>query len=152
MCSAKNIRDEVIRGWSCSTCGALITTVEDGWVEWLAVEEAQGTTALTGLRLVHGLAAFPGAAGGHGCRYDFRLEFRKNRSIVEGLPLERFVGPNGLMLLLAFIAADELPRPDVIELAKRVQIPGYEQTRQLLGTNASGIVSPQLEMEKAFVR
>jgi hypothetical protein len=35
------------------------------------------------------------------------------------------------MLLLAFLAAD-FPRDDVLELAKRVQIPGYEQTRELL--------------------
>ena len=35
------------------------------------------------------------------------------------------------MLLLAFLAAEELPKNDVLELAKRVQIPGYEQTRDL---------------------
>jgi hypothetical protein len=50
---------------------------------------------------------------------------------VEGLPLEGFVGPDGLMLLLAFLTEDELLQDDVLELAKRVQIPGYEQTREL---------------------
>jgi hypothetical protein len=50
---------------------------------------------------------------------------------VEGLPLEGFVGPDGLMLLLAFLTEDELLKDDVLELAKRVQIPGYEQTREL---------------------
>jgi hypothetical protein len=49
---------------------------------------------------------------------------------VEGLPLEGFVGPDGLMLL-AFLTEDELLKDDVLELAKRVQIPGYEQTREL---------------------
>jgi hypothetical protein len=50
---------------------------------------------------------------------------------VEGLPLEGFVGPDGLMLLLAFLTEDELLKDDVLELAKRVRIPGYEQTREL---------------------
>ena len=50
---------------------------------------------------------------------------------MEGLPLEGFVGPDGLMLLLAFLTEDELLKDDVLELAKRVQIPGYEQTREL---------------------
>ena len=49
---------------------------------------------------------------------------------MEGLPLEGFVGPDGLMLLLAFLTEDELLKTDVLELAKRVQIPGYEQTRE----------------------
>ena len=35
------------------------------------------------------------------------------------------------MLLLAFLTEDELLKDDVLELAKRVQIPGYEQTREL---------------------
>jgi hypothetical protein len=118
-------------GWRCTTCGSLITSIEDGWVEWLAAEDSPGTTTMKGLRLVHGPAGFSQASGACSCRYDHRREFRNDRSIVEGLPLERFVGPDGLMLLLAFLAAEELPKNDVLELAKRVQIPGYEQTRDL---------------------
>jgi hypothetical protein len=48
------------------------------------------------------------------------------------LPLDRFVGPDGLMLLLSFISAGEMPVEAVLELAKRVQIPGYELVRDLL--------------------
>jgi len=45
--------------------------------------------------------------------------------------------------LLARMAADELPRNDVLELAKRVQIPGYEQTRELFqGAINKGAVAP----------
>jgi hypothetical protein len=39
---------------------------------------------------------------------------------VEGLPLERFVGPDGLMLLLSFIATGDMATNEVMELAKRV--------------------------------
>lgn len=52
---------------------------------------------------------------------------------MEGLCLERFIGPDGLILLLSLLAAEELPPVEVIELARRVQIPGYELARNLLG-------------------
>jgi hypothetical protein len=118
-------------GWKCSTCGQLITRIEDGWVEWLAFEDQERTGHLGGLRLVHRLAVFFKKRGAQACRYDARRQFRKDRSIVEGLPLDRFVGPDGLMLLLSFIAAGEMPVGEILELAKRVQIPGYELVRDL---------------------
>ena len=107
-------------GWTCAGCGELIGGIEAGWVGWLANEDQQGKTRVRGLRLVHVR-----------CRYDGRSEFRKDKSLVEGLPLERFVGPDGLMLLLSFIAQGEMPQADLLELVKRVHIPGYEQTREL---------------------
>ena len=118
-------------GWRCSTCVTLVTSIEDGCVEWLAGEDEQETTRLRGLRLVHNLASSP-RRGSQGCQYDRHREFHKDHSIVESLSLERFVGPDGLMLLLSFIAPQEMPMDDVLELAKRVQIPGYEQVRELL--------------------
>jgi hypothetical protein len=89
-------------------------------VEWLASEDDYGRTKVMGLRLVH-----------VSCRYDERSEFLKNGSLVEGLPLERFVGPDGLMMLLSMLAQGEMPRLELLELVKRVHIPGYEQTRDL---------------------
>jgi hypothetical protein len=50
---------------------------------------------------------------------------------VEGLPLERFVEPDGLMMLFSLLADGSLPRAEILELAKRVQIPGYELARDL---------------------
>jgi hypothetical protein len=110
-----------LRGWKCSSCGDLITSIEDGWVEWLASEDERGER-LKGLRLVHRLSRSAGS-NGPGCRYDSVWEFRNDRSIVEGLSLERFVGSDGLMLLLSFLASGEMPCGDVLELAKRVQLP-----------------------------
>jgi hypothetical protein len=118
-------------GWKCNACGQLITRIKDGWVEWLAVEDQHKRTYLTGVRLVHRLPARPGKRGPHSCRYDARRQFRKDRSIVEGLSLESFVGPDGLMLLLSLVATGEMPVTDILELAKRVQIPGYELIRDL---------------------
>lgn len=110
-------------GWHCDSCASLIKTVTDGWVEWLASEDDNGATILNGLRLVHR----------ESCRYDARTVFRNRRSVVEGLCLERFIGPDGLILLLSLLAVGELPTVEVIELAKRVQIPGYELARNLVG-------------------
>ena len=132
-------------GWKCSSCGELITRIEDGCVEWLASEGPKGTTRVKGMRLVHSLASSPRSEDRGGCQYDYRREFRKDRSIVEGLALESFVGVDGLMLLLSFIAANEMPEDEILELAKRVQIPGYEQTRELFHeATEQGVVAPSL--------
>ena len=135
--------ERISQGWRCSCCGDLITSIEDGWVEWLASEDERGER-LKGLRMVHRLSRSAGSSG-PGCRYDSVREFRNDRSIVEGLSLERFVGSDGLMLLLSFLASGEMPRGDVLELAKRVQIPGYEQARELFPEAIGmGIFSPTI--------
>jgi hypothetical protein len=118
-------------GWTCARCKQPITRIEDGRVEWLAGQDRRGRTRLKGLRLVHRLSA-ANPNNNHGCRYDARHEFRRSRSIVEGLPLARFVGADGLMMMLSLIAEAELPVEEILELTKRVQIPGYEQARELL--------------------
>ncbi len=65
--------------------------------------------------------------------------------MVEGLSLECFVGPDGLMMLLSLIAADELPRDELLEIAKRVQIPGYEQARDAFPQAiAEGVMEPSI--------
>jgi hypothetical protein len=121
MATGTHTIERLAAGWRCSSCGELITRIQDGWVEWLAGDDAQGTARLRGLRLVHKIPD---------CQYDEHQEFRKDQSIVEGLALERFVGPDGLMLLLSFLASGEFPRDEVVELIKRVQIPYYEQASQ----------------------
>ena len=90
-------------------------------MEWLAGDDVQGTARLRGLRLVHKTPD---------CQYDEHQEFRNDQSIVEGLALDWFVGPDGLMLLLSFLASGEFPRDEVLELIKRVQIPHYEQASE----------------------
>jgi hypothetical protein len=124
------IKMHEFNGWQCDSCGELITSIEGGWVEWLASENDRGQEVLMGLRLVHRDSIRP--KGKKGCRYDSLKEFRNGKTIVEGLPLERFVGPDGLMILFSFLAAENLPRDEILELAKRVQIPGYELARGVL--------------------
>ena len=105
----------------------------------------KGRPKVGGLRLVHRRNASPRWREPHGCQYNPREEFRRNSSIVEGLSLDRFAGPDGLMLLLSMIAERELPVWDVIELTKRVQIPGYVVVYELVHDAVSeGVVSPSI--------
>ena len=137
-------REKSIRsGWRCDSCGELVSDLHAGWVEWLAAEDAGGKPRVSGLRLVHRGDTGPRPAEPYGCRYNPRDEFRKNRGIVEGLALDRFTGPDGLMLLLSMIAERELPLQELIELAKRVQIPGYEAVYELVHDAVSeGVIAP----------
>jgi hypothetical protein len=121
MATGTHTIERLAAGWRCCSCGELITRIQDGWVGWLAGDDVQGTARLRGLRLVHKTPD---------CQYDEHQEFRNDQSIVEGLALERFVGPDGLMLLLSFLASGEFPRDEVLELIKRVQIPHYEQASE----------------------
>jgi hypothetical protein len=130
------IKVHEFNGWRCDSCGELIISIEGSWVEWLASKSDRGHEVLRGLRLVHRGSIRPNGKK-QGCRYDSLKEFRKGKTIVEGLPLERFVGPDGLMLLFSFLAAGNLPRREILELAKRVQIPGYELARSLLQESTS---------------
>jgi hypothetical protein len=41
------------------------------------------------------------------------------------------------MMLFSFLAAGNLPRGEILELAKRVQIPGYELARSLFQESTS---------------
>jgi hypothetical protein len=132
-------------GWKCSSCGELITRIKDGWVEWLAGEGLSSRPLLKGLRLVHRTPTTDRGTDRLRCQYDARHEFRKDRSIVEGLALERFVGPDGLMMFLSLISVGEMPTDEILELMKRVQIPGYEQTRELLQEAVGqGVVVPSI--------
>jgi hypothetical protein len=64
---------------------------------------------------------------------------------VEGLPLDLLVGPDGLMVLLSLLAEGELPRTEILELVRRVQIPGYELIRSLFtDVQRSKVLSPVL--------
>jgi hypothetical protein len=141
MARCKSIRS----GWRCDSCGQLVPDLQEGWVEWLAAEETRGKPKVSGLRLVHRRNTGARSPEPCGCRYNPRDEFRQNRAIVEGLALDRFAGPDGLMLLLSMIAERELPLQELIELAKRVQIPGYEAAYELVHDAVSeGVIAPSI--------
>jgi len=132
-------------GWRCDSCGELVSDLQAGWVEWVAAQDSKGKPKVSGLRLVHRRSAGPRCREPYGCQYNPRDEFGKDRGIVEGLALDRFAGPDGLMLLLSMIAERELPAEELIELAKRVQIPGYEAAHELVRDAVTeGVIAPAI--------
>jgi len=138
-------------GWRCDSCGEPITSIDAGWVEWLSSEGDRGEDVLSGLQLVHHGSVLPNGAG-QSCRYDRLKEFRNRKTIVEGLPLERFVGPDGLMMLFSLLADGSLPRDEILELAKRVQIPGYELARDLSADLTSSNAASQLLGHRCYLQ
>ena len=141
MPSHKSVRS----GWRCDSCGESVSELRAGWVEWIAAEDTEGKPKVSGVRLVHARNSSPRWRARYGCQYNPRDQFRKKHGIVEGLALDRFAGPDGLMLLLSLIAERELPMQELIELTKRVQIPGYEAVHELAHDAASeGVIAPSI--------
>ena len=113
--------------WVCDTCGEIIEKVGDGWVEWLSPAKGEEKGRGKGLRLVHHKPASPRNPSGS-CQYDMHTEFKKD-FLLKDMPLSHFLGANGLMVLLSLLPEGELPKEDVLEMIKRLHIPGYEHAR-----------------------
>ena len=116
------------KGWICDVCGNVIEKVEDGWVEWIAFLDPSGNPKERNLRLTHNKLSSPRKSK-HGCQFDDDYECRKDKGVILSLSLKNFLGPDGLMLLLSFIAENKLPIQEVLEMIKRLHIPGYEHAR-----------------------
>ncbi len=113
--------------WICDSCEKKINKPEDGWVEWVRLAKGESPSG-RGIRLVHSFAATP-KRGGESCQYNGEKVFKQDRGTIADLPLSELLGADGLMKLLLFIENDELPADEVIEMIKRLNISGYEQTR-----------------------
>ncbi|MEK7951643.1 hypothetical protein [Luteolibacter soli] len=110
--------------WICDSCREEIATIEEGWVEWL-VRRVGDTWMGHGLRLVHHHSHSPASK----CQYPQQAKHRPDDSVLLDLPLKSLLGPDGLMELLRMLAQGELPQAEVIEMIKRLHIPGYEHAR-----------------------
>lgn len=111
--------------WFCDTCDHLIEKAEHGWVEWIGLStEEDAPLRGRDIRIVHHSAysEHPG-----GCQ--FKLDAKDPGSIGD-FALTEFQGPDGLMRLLEMIAENDLPTPELLEIIKRIHIPGYERARR----------------------
>jgi hypothetical protein len=106
--------------WICDTCGEIIEKAEDGYVEWLSRSGSEKRSYYR-LMLVH---HSPKSPRERGCYPP------KAKDIDLHNPLEYFVGPNGLMWLLAQLSDDTFEnREELLEMCKRLHVPGYEMAR-----------------------
>lgn len=129
--------------WTCDACGNAITSVDDGWVEWLTrgdpgKDKNWHIGSHRNLRLVHHRAASPRSNQENACCHDEGRYFALDRSTVSDLPLSSFVGADGLMILLGFLSDRRFSDPEeVLEMIKRIHINNYEQTRLVFSSAIS---------------
>lgn len=113
--------------WICDNCRQVIVSDAHGWVEWLHTVSSNPSTKVPGrgLRLVHHVHHSPIG----GCQYDGKAEHTRDGSILGDMTLRHFQGHDGLMRLLEMISDNILPSDEIIEMIKRIHIPGYEYSR-----------------------
>lgn len=107
--------------WICDRCGKKIEDIKDGWVEWMTFRDASQNNEYKNkqMRIVHRVD----------CLYTDK-ELASNNAIASDDDLEHFAGADGLMTLLSYISDDEfVDRENVLEVIKRIHIPGYEVAR-----------------------
>ena len=122
-----------LQEWICDTCGQLIRSPEEGWVEWLRDDEMR----VGDFRICHQNAFSPLRKGdgiSPGCQ---QYAYDPN---VQDLPMDSFVGPQGIVQMLSFVdigesldAAYRGPRVrdfrNWAETFRRLFLPNYEEAR-----------------------
>ncbi len=119
---------KVTTQWSCDRCHRPIRKVDDGWVQWLSKGDYPNVQAER-LQLVHHKSASPLSNSDVGCYYHRQSMLSQFGYLVEDLPLSWFVGDVGLMRLFNMLEEGELPQKEVLGLAKRLHVGGYERAR-----------------------
>lgn len=127
--------------WICDSCGEPVIEAKDGWVEWItyrgsSTPKKQGH----GMRLVHHKTASPRQ---NSCYYDTDFIFKNGQGLVSDMHLQDFQGADGLMYLLGLAADNAVPTIEILEMIKRIHIPGYEAARLHLSQAVSeGVYEP----------
>lgn len=105
--------------WECDVCGDLIESVAEGYVVWRRIEKDKEGD----YRIIHQSRFDPGSG-----------EF------MYSLPLEMFMGENGLAMLLSWLSPGPIHGPsdawpevhdfdEYVDFARRVHTPYYEEAR-----------------------
>ncbi|MBH8609383.1 hypothetical protein [Thermoactinomyces sp. CICC 10521] len=114
------IKLEPLRQWKCDACGGIIEKADNGFLEWLWVDE---TNQEGNFRIVH---------KSRKCNYRENDHLYLSKGMgVKDLGLEYFVGPDGLSELIGFLNERNLKdETEIYELIRRLHVPYYEQARQ----------------------
>jgi hypothetical protein len=118
--------------WICDTCGEKIKSPEEGLIEWYSCNDENGIRRSGKIRLVHLLSASPLRKiemFRKGCVFDMHKDIMTVEGFVSNQPLAGFLGADGLMRLLSLLAEGEFPVVEVVEMIKRLHVPGYEIAR-----------------------
>jgi hypothetical protein len=135
--------------WICDTCGGKIRSPEEGLIEWDSVDDEKGILRRSNLRLIHGPSASPLIKLNlkkKGCAFDMRKEHFWTAGGVGNRPLVDFIGPDGLIRLLSLLSEGEFPLAEVVQMIKRLHIPGYEMAREYFrAATFEGILAPGIQ-------
>lgn len=126
--------------WTCDECGEPIKGAKAGWLEWYSYHprKKEGPHG-HGLRIVHHNLASPRKPRGD-CYYSRRGQ---SGVLVLDNHLDVYLGPNGLMKLLSMIYDEVVPTNELLEVIKRLHIPGYEEARHhFADAIAAGVYEP----------
>lgn len=105
--------------WMCDKCGQWIESIDDGYVQWITFSDDK---VGRDLQLVHHLKE-------PDCKFDYTKEDNKDGGRIGDEHFEFYHSPNGLMTMLSWIADEKLPLAEIVEMIKRIHIPGYEEAR-----------------------
>ena len=120
---------EPLKEWICDTCGGVIQSPEQGWLEWLKLEADNGSYLASGFRIVHHFLYSPNKKSKEGCY--------QHGPIAASMHLNEYTGADGLNYLLEMLRGGGSGREiavanldEFIEIVRRLQIPHYEEARR----------------------
>ncbi len=117
---------EPLKQWICDSCGQVIETPDDGYVEWLVESEEAAFGQQYGFKIIH---------AGEECTCYSEEDVSKNDA-----PLESFIGNKGHLYLLSFLDVGTLLMREYkgarvknlrefVEFMRRLTVPYYEEAR-----------------------
>jgi len=128
---------EPLQQFICDSCGEIIKSVDEGWLEWL--KSANGEKYA--FRIVHHRLYSPDKDSHNACYY---LEEQK----ASHMHLNYYAGPDGLVELLTFMERPLIDKNELVEIIYRLHIPHYEEARmywdKALNDNFFAGASPSL--------
>jgi len=134
----------MVQHWICDTCRQTINSPQDGWVEWTTIPSTGRTHIVREKRIVHYRTASPYGPDGS-CQFDEAYEFANGEGIVAGRSLQEYIGPDGLMKLIADAADPVFQHIDMMEMISRIQVPSYDRTKgHFAKAMAEGVIESKL--------
>ena len=113
--------------WRCDKCGEVINEPKDGMLQWLARVDGDRQRGRD-LGIVHHMTASPLGAP-NGCYPDQQQERASDGSMLADDHLDRMLGWDGLVILLAMIEDGTFSANEVNRIIMRLFVPGYEEAR-----------------------
>lgn len=137
-----NNKLEPLDQWFCDSCGEVIETADDGWLEWY--HKIDDYFNDKGFRIVH---------HGGSCMYDTDVMFRQGKSTSDA-HLNSFVDADGLVNLLSMVQDKSVENEaELLEIIRRLHIPYYEEARKLhTEAELDGIFDGENELTRYLTR